>query len=231
MFTLDNFYHSNEWHKLINLLKLERVNEDGVLVCDYCGKPIVNKYDCICHHKEFLTEENVNDTNISLNPDNIELVHHRCHNHIHNKFGYKRKEIYLVYGSPLSGKTTYVNSVIEPGDLVIDIDNMWECVTGCNRYVKPGRLNSVVFGMRDYLLDCVKVRRGKWNNCYLVGGYPLISERERLCNELGAREVYIDSTKEECLERLETCNDRDKEEWTKYIEEWWRRYTPPISYI
>ena len=228
MYTLNNFYHSREWRKFVTVIKLERTNEDGILTCTYCGKPIINKYDCICHHKEFLTEDNVNDANVAFNRENIELVHHRCHNLIHNKLGYKRKEIYLVYGSPLSGKTTYVNSVKEPGDLIIDIDNMWECVSGCNRYIKPGRLNSVVFGMRDYLIDCVKVRRGKWNNCYLVGGYPLISERERLCKQLGAREIYIESSKEECLERLETCKDRDVEEWTKYIDEWWRRYSPPM---
>jgi len=226
MYRLDTFYQSKEWRKLVSLIRLERVNEDGNIICEYCGKPIVSKYDCIGHHTTFLTEDNVNDADISLNPDRIQLVHHRCHNKIHNKLGYKRKEIFLVYGSPLSGKTTYVNSVREPGDLIIDIDNIWECVSGCDRYVKPPRLNSVVFGMRDYLMDCVKVRRGKWNNCYIVGGYPLISERERLCKTLGAREIYIESTKEQCLERLELTDNRDKTEWKKFIENWWRRYTP-----
>lgn len=226
MYRLDTFYQSKEWRKLVSLIRLERVNEDGNIICEHCGKPIVSKYDCIGHHTTFLTEDNVNDADISLNPDRIQLVHHRCHNKIHNKLGYKRKEIYLVYGSPLSGKTTYVNSVREPGDLIIDIDNIWECVSGCDRYVKPPRLNSVVFGMRDYLMDCVKVRRGKWNNCYIVGGYPLISERERLCKTLGAKEIYIESTKEECLERLELTDNRDKTEWKKFIENWWRRYTP-----
>lgn len=226
MYRLDTFYQSKKWRKLVSLIRLERVNKDGNIICEHCGKPIVSKYDCIGHHTTFLTEDNVNDADISLNPDRIQLVHHRCHNKIHNKLGYKRKEIFLVYGSPLSGKTTYVNSVREPGDLIIDIDNIWECVSGCDRYVKPPRLNSVVFGMRDYLMDCVKVRRGKWNNCYIVGGYPLISERERLCKTLGAREIYIESTKEQCLERLELTDNRDKTEWKKFIENWWRRYTP-----
>ena len=226
MYRLDTFYQSKEWRKLVSLIRLERVNEDGNIICEYCGKPIVSKYDCIGHHTTFLTEDNVNDADISLNPDRIQLVHPKCHNKIHNKLGYKRKEIFLVYGSPLSGKTTYVNSVREPGDLIIDIDNIWECVSGCDRYVKPPRLNSVVFGMRDYLMDCVKVRRGKWNNCYIVGGFPLISERERLCKTLGAREIYIESTKEECLQRLELSDYRDKSEWKKFIENWWRRYAP-----
>lgn len=229
-YSLDNFYQSDPWRDLLKVIKMERVNEDDELICCHCGKPIVKSYDCIGHHTIFLTEDNVNDYSISLNPDLIQLVHHRCHNLIHNKFGYVRKEIFLVYGSPLSGKSTWVENAREPGDLIVDMDNIWQCVSGCERYVKPGRLNAVVFGVRDYLIDSVKVRRGKWNNAYIIGGYPLISERERLCKELGAREVFIDTSKEECLMRLDSleADYRDKNDWLKYIDEWWRRYTPPL---
>lgn len=224
-FTLENFYKSDEWGNLTEQLKHDRIDENGNLICWHCGKPIVKVYDCIAHHTIFLTEENVNDINISLNPELIQLVHHKCHNIIHNKFGYTKREIFLIYGSPFSGKKNWIDNVVEPGDLVVDMDNIWECVSGCERYVKPGKLNAVVFGVRDYLLESIKLRRGKWDNAYIIGGYPLISERERLCRELGAREIYIESTKEECLARLSECEDRrDKKEWAKYIEEWWRRH-------
>lgn len=222
--TLDNFYRSKEWEKLISVIKAERVNEDGHIICWHCGKPIVRAYDCIAHHTIFLTEENVNDAEISLNPDLIQLVHHRCHNKIHEKLGHSRREIFIVWGSPLSGKTTFVRENMIEGDLVIDMDNIWQCVSGQDRYVKPARLNAVVFKIRDELMAAVKYRLGYWSNCYIIGGYPLISERERLSKELGARLIYIDSTKEECLQRLETCTDRDKNEWVQYIETWWSRY-------
>lgn len=224
---LETFYQSKEWIGLMQGIKNDRTRDDGLIYCEHCGKPIVRKYDCIGHHLIFLNEENVNDANISLNPKLIRLVHHACHNKIHNKLGYVRKEIFLVYGSPLSGKTSYVESVREAGDLIIDMDSIWECISGCPRYVKPGKLNAVAFGVRDYLMQCIKYRNGKWDNAYLIGGYPLISERERLCKELGAREIYIESTKEECLSRLSLCDDRDKNQWEKFIDEWWRRYTPP----
>ena len=168
---------------------------------------------------------------VSLNPDNIQLVHHKCHNRIHKKFYYGEdtRQVYLVYGSPLSGKTTWVNQVRNDGDLMVDMDSIWQAVSGCDRYVKPGTLNACVFGVRDYLLECVKYRRGKWRNAYVIGGYPLISERERLCKELRAREVFIDTSKDECLRRLDDCDDgRDVEEWQAFIDEWWRRYAPRI---
>ena len=231
MLTLSGFYRSKQWESLLRTLKVERLNECGELICEHCGKPIVRKYDCIGHHKIELTEDNFTDANIALNPDNIALVHHRCHKIIHNKLQHSRRSVYIVYGSPLAGKTTYVNSVKAEGDLVIDIDSIWECVSGCDRYVKPNRLRAVVFGMRDYLLDSVKYRRGKWLNAYIIGGYPLISERERLAKELGAEEIFIDTSKSDCINRLAQCSDRDIDQWSKYISDWWEKYTPPPTSI
>lgn len=226
MFTLDTFYKTKQWQKLLNVIKMERVNDDGQIICWHCGKPIVNNYDCIGHHTIFLTEDNVNNADISLNPALIQLVHHRCHNLIHNKLGYTKREVFLVYGAPCSGKHTYVKSVSEPGDLIVDIDNIWQCVTNGDRYIKPGKLNAVVFKLRDELLQMVKYRLGKWDNAYIIGGYPLIGERERLCNALGAREIFIDTSKEECLLRLSTCNDnRDKKLWETYIDDWFIKYS------
>lgn len=229
MYTLQNFYKSKQWQKLLEVIKLDRVNEDGQIICWHCKKPIINKYDCIGHHTIFLTEDNVNNAEVSLNPGLIQLVHHRCHNIIHNKLGYTKREIFLVYGSPLSGKSTYVKSVAEPGDLIVDINNVWTCVSGCDEHIKPPKLNSVVFGLRDRLLEMVKYRVGRWDNCYIIGGYPLISERERLCNELGAREIFIDTPKEVCLQRLQESEDRDFSDYSKYIEDWWRKYSPPVT--
>ena len=228
MYTLQNFYTSKEWVLFRQSVMADRLNDTDELICEHCGEPIVRAYDCIAHHKIALTDANVNDVMISLNPENIMLVHHVCHNKIHNKLGYLYKQVYLVYGSPLSGKTTYVNGVKEPGDLIIDMDNIWQCVSGLDRYKRDGRLNAVVFGIRDTLLDMVKYKTGKWNNAYIVGGYPLISERERLCRTLGAREVFIDTSMSECLLRLESSSDgRNVAEWTGYIEDWWRKFGPP----
>ena len=219
-----SFYRSKEWRKLLECIKDERINDEGVLICEYCGKPIVRAYDVIGHHKIELTEENVNDYDISLNPQNIMLCHHSCHNRIHNKLGYANREVFLVYGAPLSGKSTWVKESMSAGDLVIDIDSIWQCISNLSRYEKPARLKSIVFKVRDTLLDTVKYRLGKWNNAYIIGGYPLQSERERLIKELGAREIYIDATKEECMRRLKEVEDgRNIEEWGRYIGEWFER--------
>lgn len=224
---LSNFYKSRDWVNLMQVIRLERVNSEGQLICEYCGKPIIAKYDCIGHHKIELTEANVDDANIALNPDNIMLVHHRCHNKIHNKLSYSQ-HVYLVYGSPLSGKNTFVKDNMDVGDCIVDIDNIWQSISGCDRYIKPNRLRSCVFNIRNHMIDMVRMRQGKWLNAWIIGGYPLISERERLCKALGAREIFIDTPREKCIERLHANPEgRDILEWEKYIAEWWERYDPP----
>ena len=223
--SLYNFRRSDIWVNFITALRNERVDSSGFIICAHCGKPIIRKYDCIGHHKIELTEENYTDYSISLNPDLIELVHHKCHNIIHDKLGMNtQRQVFIIYGSPLAGKSSYVREAMNEGDLIIDIDNIWECVSGCERYVKPARLKSVVFAVRDNLLESVKYRRGKWLNAYIIGGYPYQAERERLAESLGAREIYIDTPYEECVKRLMECKDRDVKQWEKYIGDWWLQY-------
>ena len=225
---LFSFYRSREWEKFRQMVIAERVHDDGFVYDEVTEQPITKAYDIILHHKIELTEENVNDYDISLNPQNIMIVSHKTHNYIHNKLGYSHREVYLVYGAPLSGKSTYVKNAMNPGDLVIDMDSIWQCISFQKRYEKPARLKSVAFRIRDSLLDTVKYRFGKWNNAYVIGGYALQSERERLIKELGAREIFIESTEEECIQRLEASDDgRDKDEWRGYIRNWFETFGTP----
>lgn len=223
---LSSFYRSNDWQDLTRTLKLERVKSDGVLYCEYCGKPIVKAYDCIGHHKEHLTLDNVNRAEISLNPDNIMLVHFACHNTIHNRFGTWTRHIYLVYGCPLSGKSTYVKERAGIHDLIIDVDKIYACISNNPQYIKSGRLYDCMDAVKQTLFDCIRYRRGKFINAFIIGGYPYKGERERLCVELGAEEVFIDCDKDTALQRLAICDDgRDIKEWTNYINQWFERYS------
>lgn len=222
--TLQDFYRSRDWEAFVRTLRLERTDPTtGLVLCEHCGRPIVKAYDCIAHHKTALTPENVNDVTVSLNPDNIALVHHGCHNEIHARFGYSRQEVYIVYGPPFAGKAAFVESVRQPGDLIVDIDSIWQAVSGCPRFEKPNALRSVVFGIYDALIDAVKYRKGRWQNAYIVGGFPFEADRERLLRDLDAREVFLPATRDECLARL-AQDGRDKKTWTAYIETWFERH-------
>lgn len=216
MFTLSTFYKSSEWVKLKAGLMLERVDGNGDVICEHCGKAIVKAYDCIGHHKTQLTEANVNDWSVSLNPDNIALVHHKCHNEIHNRFGTWTRHVYIVYGSPCSGKSTWVNERATQDDLIIDIDRIYEAINNG----RSSRVYDNVMSVYRSLVDMVQTRNGRWINAFIVRTFPMKGERERLAAQLDAELIYIDTDKETCLERAY----KRAEGYDKLVEDWWRKF-------
>lgn len=228
--TLSQFYNSEEWRKFRQTLIAERINpKDGILYCEHSGKPIVCSYDIVLHHITPLTMQNVNDYSVSLNPGNIMIVSQRSHNEIHSRFGFgASRKVYLVYGAPCSGKTSFVNGIKGNSDLVVDMDNIWQCITGGARYEKPNALKTNAFIVRDALYDSIKTRRGKWERAFVISGAPIASERNRLIFDLGAEAIHIDTDKATCFERLYgDCNrtEMQKKEWAEYIERWFEEYS------
>lgn len=223
--TLSDFYRSREWEEFREVIIAARMKPDGFVYDEITGKPIVKAYDIILHHKIPLTLDNVNDFNISLNPDNIQIVSFKTHNQIHNRFGTWTRHVYLVYGSPLSGKSTYVKERAGIHDLIIDIDKIYACITNNPPYIKSNRLYDNVRYVQSALLDNIKCQYGKWINAFIIGGYPYRGERERICNEYGAECIYIDCDIDTAKMRLASCDDgRDVKEWEKYIDVWFSRY-------
>lgn len=227
--SLPQFYNSEIWRAFRLQLIDERTNkDDGILYCEHSGKPLVRSYDIVAHHIKPLTMANVNDFNISLNPENIMIVSQQAHNEIHGRFGYTaQRKVYYVYGAPCSGKTTFVNSIKGNSDIVYDADNVWQCITG-TRYEKPKALNDNFFIIREAITDMIKVRSGKWEKAFYIDGGARKPDRERKIILLGAEPVYIDTDKETCLMRLasdETRTESQKEQWTNYIEQWFEDYT------
>lgn len=223
---LQSFYASKEYRNFRMALILKRA-VNGIVICEDCGQPITKSSDIHLDHKVELTPENVHDKNISLNPALAKLIHKGCHDKRHHRFGYNPpKKVYLVYGPPMSGKTTFVLENMERGDLVVDMNTLYRAVSMRPYYDKPNNLLSNIIGLRQLLIDNVKTRYGKWYNAWIVGGYADKFKRERLSDDIGAELVYIKATKEECFARLATDKDRKyrQEEWKKYIDEWFEKY-------
>ena len=227
---LQAFYKSRTWERFVQGLRSERAQSDGTVLCEHCGKPIVKAYDCIGHHVQELTDDNVDNAQIALNPENVILVHLRCHNEIHKRFGHEVREpqrVYIVWGAPCSGKRSWVDSVAEQGDLVLDIDALWTAVQRtANAGDKPNALKQNVFALRDCLIDQIRTRRGRWNNAYIIGGYPLQGERERLAVDVGAdRLIFIDTPETECLRRASNVGVLQ----FGFVQDWFEKFSnsPP----
>jgi predicted kinase len=220
---LKSFYASQAWTQL----RLRLINERGI-TCEHCGQSVTKTKDLIGHHKVELTPENVHDHLISLNPELIELICFDCHNKEHRRFGYQGvKKVFIVYGPPMSGKTTYVAQHMQRGDLVVDMDALYAAVSMLPTYDKPDNLFNNVTAIHSTLIDNIKTRYGKWHNAWVIGGYADKYKRERLAEELGAEIIFCDVSKEECLARIQQDAARQyrKADWTNYIAKWFEQHT------
>ena len=205
-------YTSTPW---VNL-RFNLIVERGP-ICQQCKTIMIDTSKLIGHHTVKLTPQNINDVNITLNPKLIELVCLKCHNKEPGHFnGRNSKNVYIVYGSPLSGKNTLVNQLSEYGDMILDLDKLYECISGQPLYYKPNNLRFNVFALRDKMLDMIKTRYGGWYDCYIIGSYPNKQERERLSRELGAELLYVEATKEQCMQRVKSSSK--SAEWYKFID-------------
>lgn len=211
----------------LDLAQACKIKSGGV--CAKCGG-VFDISELRPHHKVELTLDNIDDVNVTLNPDNIEVLCHDCHNAVHKRFGYAvgAKRVYLVYGSPCAGKTTYVNSVATRNDLIVDLDKIHRAICICGLYDKPDATKRVAFNVRDYLLDEVRTAtpRRKWQDAYIIGTYPDRIDRDVFVQDYGAELVHIDTSKEECVKRAyqDIVQSSVRDAIIGWINAYWERY-------
>lgn len=214
-------YNSAAWRQLRKVI----ISKRG-LHCEKCGRLVANPSQLVADHIIELTPENVGNVNVALNEDNIQLLCVDCHNAKHKRFGFNNQHnIFIVYGSPCSGKSTLVRESMKRGDIVFDLDKMFAAVSGCSLHDKPNEVNPVVWRLRDTFLEIVKLRYGKWHDAYIVGTYPYKAARENLAKTLNAKLVYCPATLEICLERAKERGTLAKET-ARWVQDWWANYEP-----
>lgn len=71
------FYDSKAWKKCRLSYIAERISIDGGM-CEKCHSEV----GYIVHHKDKLTLTNIDNTEVTLNHNNLEYVCHLCHNKI-----------------------------------------------------------------------------------------------------------------------------------------------------
>lgn len=234
------FYRGQDWEYCKQQVTQERLI-DGALYCEHCGKIILKSFNpnernnrnaVVYHHIKHLTNLNVNDASISINPNNIMVVHWQCHNEIHNRFnGVAQKverKVYLITGASCSGKTTFVRERIQEGDIVLDIDDIWQMVSGQQRYVKPNQLKPIVFNIRNEIKDQIAKGAGTWRNAFIIESLPIATDRKREAERYKAHNVELitmEATREECLQRLySNPQGRNIKAYEEYINDYYDSY-------
>ena len=225
---LHAFYCRKEY---LSLAQSCKVKSGGT--CARCGRSGFDMSELRPHHVIELTLDNVDDPNIALNPDNIEVLCRECHDEVHpHTFGQYigQKHVFLVYGSPCAGKTTYVQQVATRNDIIVDLDRIHGAICSCAQYDKPDATKQVAFALRDMLLTEIRTAgtRRRWQDAYIIGTYPDAIDRDNFVREYGAILVHIDTPREECIKRAyEDIKRRTvRDAVIGWIENFWKRFTP-----
>lgn len=182
------------------------------------------------HHIKELTLDNIDDVNITLNPNNIEVLCHNCHNKHHARFGkvVGQKHIYLVYGSPCAGKNLYVESVATRNDIIIDLDKIHKAICICGMYDKPDATKRVAFDVKNYLLETVRLagNRRQWQNAYIIQTCPEKFDRDEMVRIYGCELIHIDTPKDVCTANCKKDIKRQsvQDAVLGWIDNYWKRY-------
>lgn len=80
----NGFYQSDRWERA----RQSYINSQPLVrrgLCERCYANGIIKAGKIVHHKTYITKDNINDPNITLNEDNFELLCQDCHNKEHHR--------------------------------------------------------------------------------------------------------------------------------------------------
>lgn len=110
--------------------------------------------------------------------------------------------VILVYGSPCSGKSTYIQEHLHRGDLLCDVDHIYSAITMQNPHDAELYTHEVACQLSNTLADIIRDRKGNWNNAYVVSIANTPEAIQKAKERVNADElVYIDTPYEVCIER------------------------------
>ena len=232
------FYHSKAWRDTQAAYMASQH-----YVCERCGGVAR-----IVHHKTYITPQNINDPSITLAWTNLEALCMDCHAREHQRTHAPRNgiafdengnvikapNVFLVCGSPGSGKSTYVRENKKANDLVIDLDYICAALMGepDNIYLNHEPVLSVALEIRGLLYKIVASRKGIWERAFVITSVSNPMEQKAIAMELNAEIVVIDTPLEDCIRRIN--NDERRANSVAFFEKlakrWWNEYEhPPLG--
>lgn len=134
-------------------------------------------------------------------------------------------KIYLIWGSPACGKTTYVKDNKQDNDIVIDIDALREAITmsECKTYDYH---KDIVITLRDTLYNIIKNKRQLEGDVWVIACLSNADKRNDLISRIKVDEsIHIEATEDECISRAMNDSERiDKELQIRIINDWFNNF-------
>lgn len=137
-------------------------------------------------------------------------------------------KIVVVYGSPCSGKSTYVHKKMGSGDVVYDYDSILAAIT-TNDVHSTGKseAHDIVLNLRDSFIKKTQQKEAS-GIAYVITQYPTDHLKKILPDN--TEYILIESTQKDCLQRLKNDDTRqDKEGWAEIINRWFSAHGKEVK--
>ena len=110
--------------------------------------------------------------------------------------------VYIIYGSPCSGKSTYIKQHLKDGDIVCDADRLYSALCFNEEHQTELYAQEVAAKLYEALVEIIRERKGHWNNAYVVSLANTTDKLNKAMEEVNADEaIYIDTPIDVCMER------------------------------
>lgn len=110
--------------------------------------------------------------------------------------------VYLIYGSPCSGKTTYVKEHKKDGDIVCDVDRIYSAISFNEEHQTELYAQEVASALYAELINIIRDRKRNWKDAYVI---TVANTKERVQAEMerikADEAIFIDTPYEVCMER------------------------------
>lgn len=134
------------------------------------------------------------------------------------------KRVFVVNGSPGSGKTTFVKSKIRQGDIALDFDKLTAALALDDALYGDRRPQlDVALAAREAIIHEIECRRGDWKNAYVITASSSSEKVRQLCERLNAELITMNATAEECKERIRNDSRRTgfTDKYLALVDEWY----------
>lgn len=208
------FYGKQAWRKASESYRAKHP------LCQRCKAQGRTREAELVHHIE-----PIQDGGAKYDESNLEALCSSCHRKVHDPR--YETDVTLICGPSGSGKSRYVRERRKVGDLVVDLDLLWQALGMLDPYEKPDELLDPVLRTRDHLIRYI-AGANTVDRAWFIATAPQADKRQKLADQLDADEVIVLHTPLDTCERRIRDDDRRpehrKQGYVSLARHWWDEY-------